>query len=292
MDYTLLKGSTSVILTVDMRLLDGAPATGLAATGVTCAYLREGSAAAGVAVVLAAGVAGVYGSGHWVETDPSGLPGVYQLGIPDAALAAGARSVLLRLSATGCFARTVQVRLTATNPDDGVRQGLTALPNAVAGVSGGVPVLSAGLEVAATIAAPVALTAAYDAAKTAASATALSAVSDAVAAAKAVLDDLHDTDLPAVAAAVTALGLVVDGLVATVEALENVSASEASAAVLAAVVDGAQTVTTVLRRLNAVIAGKASVALEADSAAVTYYRADGVTAELVATSDADGRTVV
>ena len=286
--HSIQGGATSMILTVEMRGTDGLPKTGLAFGSVTASYLREGSAAAATVVGLSGGTAGTWSSGGWVEVDPTNFPGVYQFGVPNAALAAAVRSVAFRFSATACFPKTIQIRILAVNPDDVVRAGMTGLPNAAAGAIGGLPVLSADLDVAATIAAPSALTAAYDPAKTAAQAAALTTLSGDVAAVQADVTTLLETDSPTLLAAVGAVNDAVTLVDAAVAALENVSEAGVTAAVLAGVIDGTKTLQQVLRRLNAYAGGQMTRTGTAP-AVFEYLREDDATPEMAHSIDA-GRT--
>jgi len=324
--HSIVGGATSVILTVEIRGTDGLPKTGLAFGSVTASYLREGAGTAATVVSLSAGAAGVWSSGGWVEMDPTNFPGVYQFGVPNAALAAAVRSVAFRFSAAACFPKTVQVRILAVNPDDAVRGGMTGLPNVAAGASGGVPVLSAGLEVAATVA--LGATAANLADLHTDVGTALANVSDVhtdvgtVLANVANLDgdvgdlhtdvgtvltnvgDLHtdlgtalanlanlDGDVVTLAAAVDVIDGLVDALSVAVAALEDASPADVTAAVLAGVVDGAKTLQQVLRRVNAYVGGTVAIVNDVGHSHLTYKREDGTTTEMAATVATDGRTV-
>jgi hypothetical protein len=71
------------------------------------------------------------------------MPGIYQLGIPNAALT-GAQGVTIVLKgATNMVPVVIMIELTATSNQDGVHGGMTALPNATAGASGGLPTVDA-----------------------------------------------------------------------------------------------------------------------------------------------------
>jgi hypothetical protein len=74
---------------------------------------------------------GTWASGGFVVVDGTNMPGLYQLGIPDAALASGASQVVILLKgATNMAPVVLEIQLVNYDPDDGVRMGLTALPNA------------------------------------------------------------------------------------------------------------------------------------------------------------------
>ena len=73
--------------------------TGVAYGDLTATYIREG-AASETSVSPVTMTQGTYVSGGWVET---GIAGVYQFGIPNAALAAGALAVTLVFSTSGAI---------------------------------------------------------------------------------------------------------------------------------------------------------------------------------------------
>lgn len=137
-------GTTSCILNVfiqDSASTTGAGKTGLAynTASLTAYYVRPG--AASVAITLATQTAtGAYSSGGFVEIDATNMPGMYRFDIPNAALAAGATSVAIMLKgASGMVPLTLEIALVAWNPQDAVRGGFTALPNATAGATNGLP---------------------------------------------------------------------------------------------------------------------------------------------------------
>ena len=100
-DHTIQKGTTSKIIEVMIRdSADGSGADGIAFGSVTASYTREGSTR--TAITLASGTAGdSYSSGKWCEVDATNCKGVYQLHIPDAALATGVDAVTISLQASG-----------------------------------------------------------------------------------------------------------------------------------------------------------------------------------------------
>lgn len=104
--------------------------------GLVGEYRRQGQST-WTAITLAAGTLGTYSSGGWIAD--GSLAGAYEVGIPDAALATGARWVAIRYrGATNMLPVLIEVELDAVNYQDSVRFGLTALPNAAANASGGV----------------------------------------------------------------------------------------------------------------------------------------------------------
>ena len=92
--------ATSQMIEVALRsATTGQLLTGVAFGSVTAKYVREGSNTQ-VTVSVVTATQGTFTSGGWVET---GIAGVYQFGIPDAALAAGAKAVTLVFSASGAI---------------------------------------------------------------------------------------------------------------------------------------------------------------------------------------------
>src|SRR5574343_547425 len=70
--------------------------------------------------------------------------GYYRLDLPDAAVATGANGVMVGGTVTGMIVIGCYVPLVDHDPYDGVRLGLTALPNAAADAAGGLPISDAG----------------------------------------------------------------------------------------------------------------------------------------------------
>ncbi len=141
-DKQILKGTTSQIREIfipDTRQSDGSGLTGLVfnSSGLTAYYVREGAGSA-VAIALATMTAGTWATGGFVEMDATNTPGVYQIGIPNLALASGANGVTIYFKGAANMAPSVSyIHLTAVDPEDGVRGGMTALPFAAAGATGG-----------------------------------------------------------------------------------------------------------------------------------------------------------
>jgi hypothetical protein len=103
MKVSILKGKTSKLQRVfipDSTSTDGDGLTGLVfnSAGLVCHYIREGQAAV-QDVALVTMVVGTWASGGFIEVDPVKMPGIYEVGLPDAALASatGVDSVLFCL---------------------------------------------------------------------------------------------------------------------------------------------------------------------------------------------------
>jgi hypothetical protein len=91
--------STSQIEVALRSSTTGQLLTGVAYGSMTIKYVREGSNTQTTVSVVTASQ-GTFTSGGWVET---GITGVYQFGIPNAALVAGAKAVTLVFSASGAI---------------------------------------------------------------------------------------------------------------------------------------------------------------------------------------------
>jgi hypothetical protein len=137
-------GSTDVTTYFQMRLLAGGDATGLTIADFDMQYVRtrETPAAKVDATALAAANT-AHTDNRGIEVDATDTPGLYRFDWPDAAFAAGTE-VVLTIKHTSCFTESLRVELVDYNPRDGVRLGLTALPNAAADAAGGLPISDAG----------------------------------------------------------------------------------------------------------------------------------------------------
>lgn len=141
---TFKAGTTSKdvnILIQDSSVSTGAGKTGLAYnSGSLIAYYHRQGAASATAITLATKTIGTWATGGFVEVDSTHMPGLYELGIPDAALASGATWVVIMLSGASNMAPvTLEIELTSVDNQDATRMGLSALPNAAAAATGGLP---------------------------------------------------------------------------------------------------------------------------------------------------------
>lgn len=139
---SLLAGTTSKL--IQFAVDDSSSTTGDGLTGLvynsasmTAYYYREGAGSA-TAITLVTMTLGTWASGGFVVVNGTNMPGLYQLGIPNAAIATGAKSVVVLLKgATNMAPVRLEIELTAIDNQDAVRAGLTALPNANAAANGG-----------------------------------------------------------------------------------------------------------------------------------------------------------
>ncbi len=126
--YEIPRGSTSQMIEVpifDSSSSVGALLTGLVynSSGLSAYYDRQNAAGAATAISLVNMTKGTWTSGGFVAVDATNMPGVYQLGLPDAALAdaAGVNFVTVHLKgAANMVPVVIVIRLTnwvaATTP--------------------------------------------------------------------------------------------------------------------------------------------------------------------------------
>lgn len=142
MKLNIKKGSTSK--SVDIFIRDTSVTTGAGLTGLayntgslTAYYHRMGSSPTAITLATQT-VNGAYSSGGFVAVDGTNMPGLYRLDIPDAALASGVNEVVIMLKGAANMEPVVlEIQLVSFDPNDAVRLGLTALPNANAEAAGG-----------------------------------------------------------------------------------------------------------------------------------------------------------
>lgn len=159
------RGATSVMVTVfipDNSVANGAGVAGLtnASTNLAIAYRRE--LQNGFTQITGANLVTITTIGTWANpgtgklgfkaVDATNAPGLYEIHFPDDAAAFGTGDAsghltinVLELTTTALKIgpNLTLIPLVPWNYQDGVRMGLTALPNAAAEASGGLPTLSA-----------------------------------------------------------------------------------------------------------------------------------------------------
>jgi hypothetical protein len=143
MSRVIQKGATD--RSVIMRAIDstdGTPETGFAynTSGIDLWYRREGGAVVSITEATLSAVDSAHSDGGVIHI----RDGYFRLDAPDAAFATGANSVMFGGTATGMIICGTEIQLVNYNPEDGVRLGLTALPNAAADAAGGLPISDAG----------------------------------------------------------------------------------------------------------------------------------------------------
>jgi hypothetical protein len=146
MSGAVKKDSTDVSRYIMLRdSSDGTPETGYTITNLDLQYTRERSTpAAKVDATALAATNSAHADNKAIEIDSTSSPGLYRVDWPDAAFATGVDKVILVVSGTGLDPAVEEVPLVGYDPEDSVRLGLTALPNAAADAAGGLPISDAG----------------------------------------------------------------------------------------------------------------------------------------------------
>lgn len=106
----MVGGATDKFLLVHLYTTAGADATGKAYTDMTITYTRN-NASADADVTEATMTMGTHADGGFVEVDATNSPGLYQFGIPDAAIADGAEEVTITFAATGVVTMSKSISL-------------------------------------------------------------------------------------------------------------------------------------------------------------------------------------
>ena len=121
----------------------GAGLTGLVfnTASLTAYYAVERGAATAITLVTLASATAAWASGGFIAVDGTNMPGLYRFDVPNAlfSIAATKNVVVMLKGATNMAPVVLEYQIVAYNPDDSVRLGLTALPNAVAGALNGLP---------------------------------------------------------------------------------------------------------------------------------------------------------
>lgn len=135
-------GSTSRlehVFILDSTSTTGAGKTGLTNASVTLYYWRPGNTTIGSQTgTLSAGTLGTWSSFGFKEVDATNLPGLYEVGIPDAVFAASANHAVVMIKGTGIAPVVLEYQLVAFDPDSGSNLGLAALPTATTGTAGAI----------------------------------------------------------------------------------------------------------------------------------------------------------
>lgn len=148
MKLLIQKGSTSKLARIfiqDSTLSDGSGLTGLLynSSGLTAYYIKESQSTA-TAITLATMTVGTWATGGFKEIDATNLPGVYEIGLPNACLTTNDSVLVMLKGATNMAPVVMEIQLVSFDPNDSVRMGLTSIPNASAGSAGGLPTDSTG----------------------------------------------------------------------------------------------------------------------------------------------------
>jgi hypothetical protein len=137
---TVKTGSTSRlehVFILDSTSTTGAGKTGLTNASVTMHFFRPADTTV-TPVTLSAGTLGTWTTGGFKEVDAPNMPGVYEIGMPNAVFAATFNHSVVMIKGTGIAPVVLEYDLVSYNPLDTVRLGLTAIPNVVQGTTGAI----------------------------------------------------------------------------------------------------------------------------------------------------------
>lgn len=135
---TVKTGSTSRlehVFILDSTSTTGAGKTGLTNASVTMHFFRPADLTA-TSVTLSAGTLGTWTTGGFKEVDASTMPGVYEIGMPNAVFAATFNHSVVMIKGTGIAPVVLEYNLVSYDPLDTVRLGLTSLPNTAVTTNG------------------------------------------------------------------------------------------------------------------------------------------------------------
>jgi len=143
---------TVVVFIPDPASTDGSGKTGLVAANLTVSYTRVETDNDVVVTDVTGSLSDLSAltdaHADWglKEVSNTLAPGLYRLDIADAVFASGAwyAVVYVMITTSAAAASPMEFSLVAYNPLDGVRLGLTALPNAAADAAGGLIISDAG----------------------------------------------------------------------------------------------------------------------------------------------------
>jgi hypothetical protein len=118
------------ILVRDSSSTTGAGLTGLVynSSGLVWYYFRDGDTAAASVPLANPPALGTFASGGFKEVDATNMPGVYEIGIPNAALTVAGSVHMMLKGATNMVPVAIEIELDALDYQDAQRGGMAALP--------------------------------------------------------------------------------------------------------------------------------------------------------------------
>ena len=122
------KGTTSKLARVFIQNSStGAAITGLVynSSGLQAYYTKEGDSSTTL-ITLATATVGTWSSGGFKEVDATNMPGIYEIGIPNAAIASGNSTVIYLTGYASMAPCVLMLQLDATNNQDAVAGGMSA----------------------------------------------------------------------------------------------------------------------------------------------------------------------
>lgn len=137
--FSTKRGTTSKLARLfiqDSSSTTGAGLTGLtnASSGLVAYYICEGDSSP-TSIVLSSGTVGTWSSGGFKEVSSSNLPGVYELGIPNLALATGGSVLIMLKGATNMVPCVLEYELDAVDYQDATAFGMSRLDSAITSVA-------------------------------------------------------------------------------------------------------------------------------------------------------------
>src|SRR3990167_1236829 len=141
MKQEILVGQTDHTVLVLIRDVAGAPKTGLTEASIDIAHTRVETDNDVVCTDVTPAALSALTDAHtdwgFKEVSATDAPGLYRLDVGDAALTFGAWAVVVSIVGSGLDPCWIEFVLVSVDMRDGVRAGLTALPNAAAEAAGG-----------------------------------------------------------------------------------------------------------------------------------------------------------
>lgn len=130
-EYVFIQNSSSTT---------GAGLTGLVfnSAGLTADYVVERGLRQNITLATLATADAAWSSGGFIAVDGTNMPGLYRFDIPNAVFATADKAVVMLKGATNMAPVVLEYQITGFNPDDGVRLGLTSIPNVAQGTTGAI----------------------------------------------------------------------------------------------------------------------------------------------------------
>jgi hypothetical protein len=130
---------TEYVFIQNSSVSTGAGLTGLVfnTASLTAYYAVERGAATAITLVTQTPT-GAYSSGGFCAVDATNMPGLYRFDIPNAVFATADKSVVMLKGAANMAPVLLEYQIVGFNPEDGVRLGLTAIPNVAQGTTGAI----------------------------------------------------------------------------------------------------------------------------------------------------------
>ena len=148
MKLKLNRGTTSKLLRIFVQNSSSSSISGLTglaynSTGLTWYFAYEGGTSTAVTLTSGA-VVGTWQSGGLVAVDATNMPGVYEIGVPNAALATGNSVIMYLQGATNMSPVMIEIELDAVNYQAASNFGLRLSQQPRRAASGGLPTIGTG----------------------------------------------------------------------------------------------------------------------------------------------------